>query len=47
MFEQLLVAINRQGGNINSAALAREMHLSSMRFRGLLAIAQRVLNVDG
>jgi len=44
---RLLIAIDERGGKLTSPALARAMQLSPMRLRGLLAIAQRVLNVDG
>ncbi len=43
----LLVAIDERGGKITSPALARAIQFSPMRLRGLLAISQRVLNVDG
>ena len=43
----LLVATDERGGKITSPALARAIQFSPMRLRGLLAIAQRVLNVDG
>jgi hypothetical protein len=44
---RLLVAIDQRGGKITSPALARAIQFSPMRLRGLLAIAQRLLNVDG
>ena len=44
---RLLVAIDERGGKITSPALARAIQFSPMRLRGLLAIAQRILNVDG
>lgn len=43
----LLIAIDERGGKITSPALARAIQFSPMRLRGLLAISQRVLNVDG
>lgn len=47
VLSRLLVAIDERGGKITSPALARAIQFSPMRLRGLLAIAQRVLNVDG
>lgn len=44
---RLLHAIDERGGKITSAALARAIQMPPLRLRGLLAIAQRVLNVDG
>jgi len=44
---RLLTSIDERGGKMTSAALARSIDLSPMRLRGLLAIAQRLLNVDG
>jgi hypothetical protein len=44
---RLLVAIDERGGKITSPALARAIQFSPLRLRGLLAIAQRLLNVDG
>jgi hypothetical protein len=44
---RLLEAIDERGGKITSAALARAIQTPPLRLRGLLAIAQRVLNVDG
>lgn len=47
VLKSLLVAIDERGGKITSPALARAIKYSPMRLRGLLAISQRVLNVDG
>ena len=47
VLSRLLVAIDERGGKITSPALARAIQFSPTRLRGLLAIAQRVLNVDG
>jgi len=44
---RLLQAIDERGGKITSAALARGIEMPPLRLRGLLAIAQRVFNVDG
>jgi len=44
---RLLHAIDERGGKITSAALARAIQLPPLRLRGLLAIAQRIFNVDG
>jgi hypothetical protein len=47
VLSRLLLAIDERGGKITSPALARAIQFSPMRLRGLLAIAQRILNVDG
>ena len=47
LITRLLHAIDERGGKITSAALARAIQMPPLRLRGLLAIAQRVLNVDG
>ncbi len=47
VLSRLLIAIDERGGKITSPALARAIQFSPMRLRGLLAIAQRILNVDG
>jgi hypothetical protein len=47
VLSRLLMAIDERGGKITSPALARAIQFSPMRLRGLLAIAQRLLNVDG
>lgn len=44
---RLLQAIDERGGKITSAALARAIQMPPIRLRGLLAIAQRIFNVDG
>ena len=44
---QLLQAIDGRGGKITATALARAINTPTSRLPGLLAIAQRVLNVDG
>ena len=47
MFAKVLSAIDARGGKMTSPALAASIGLSPMRLRGLLAIAGRVLNIDG
>ena len=47
VFTRLLVALDDRGGKMTSAALARALNCPAIRLRGLLAIAQRVLNIDG
>jgi hypothetical protein len=47
VFMRLLSAIEQRGGKITSSALSRAMEFPPTRLPGLLAIAQRVLNVDG
>ena len=44
---RLLVAIDERGGKITSPALCRVIQVVPRRLPGLLAMAQRVLNVDG
>jgi hypothetical protein len=44
---QLLQVIDGRGGKITVLALARAMNMPPSRLPGLLAVAQRVLNVDG
>ena len=43
----LLVALDRRGGRLFEAALARELDVPAYRVRGLIAAARTVLNVDG
>ena len=40
-------ALDQRGGRMTSAALARTVNYPPMRLRGLLAVMQRVLNIDG
>jgi hypothetical protein len=47
VFESLLTTLDQRGGKATSAALARGMNYPPLRLRGLLAVAQRILNVDG
>ncbi|MHC4880518.1 MAG: BREX-2 system phosphatase PglZ [Planctomycetota bacterium] len=47
VFTKLLSAIDTRGGKMTSPALARAIELPLMRLRGMLAVASRVLNVDG
>lgn len=46
-FTQLLAALDSRGGRMTTAALARVMSRPIHRLNGLLAVCQRVLNVDG
>ena len=46
-FAQLLVTLDSRGGRMTTAALARAMSRPVHRLNGLLAVCQRVLNVDG
>lgn len=43
----LISALDRSGGKMTAAAVARALEYPPLRLRGLLAVAQRVLNVDG
>lgn len=47
VFADLLTVLDRRGGKMTSAALARAINYPPMRLRGLLAVVQRVLNIDG
>lgn len=47
VFDRLLTLLDRRGGKMTSAALARSLEFPPLRLRGLLAVMQRVLNVDG
>ena len=44
---RLLTALDARGGKMTTTALARSLGRSSHRLAGVLAVAQRVLNVDG
>ena len=43
----LLTALERRGGTLTFTALARALEYPALRLRGLLAVMQRVLNIDG
>ena len=43
----VLTALDQRGGRMTSAALSRSVNYPSTRLRGLLAVMQRVLNIDG
>ena len=47
VFKRLLGALEGSGGKMTSAALARTLQFSAVRLPGLLAKAERILNVDG
>jgi hypothetical protein len=47
VFGNLLAALDGAGGKMTVAALARRLELPPFRLRGLLAVMQRVLNVEG
>jgi hypothetical protein len=44
---KLLTALDHRGGKLTSTALARAINYPSTRLRGLLAVMQRLLNIDG
>lgn len=46
-FAMILSALDRRAGKMTSMALARELNRPLHRLAGLLAVTQRVLNVDG
>ena len=43
----MLVALDQAGGKLTSAALARAIATPAARLNGLIAVLQRVLNLDG
>ena len=45
--ESLLLALDRAGGSLTTLAFAKALGTSRMRLDGFLAMAQRLLNVDG
>ncbi len=47
VFTNLLATLDRRGGKMTSAALARAIDYPPVRLQGLLVVVQRVLNVDG
>lgn len=47
VLQRLLQAIDERGGKITSVALARAIQMPMFRLPGLLALAQRIFNVDG
>ena len=47
LISALLTALDRRGGKLTSSALARAIDYPLLRLRGLLAVMQRVLNIDG
>jgi hypothetical protein len=47
VFTRLLCSLDDRGGKMTSAALARTLEFPAIRLPGLLAKAERVLNVDG
>jgi hypothetical protein len=47
VFARLLAALDGAGGKMTATALARRLETPLFRLRGLLAVVQRVLNVDG
>jgi hypothetical protein len=47
VFRSVLGALDQRGGRMTSAALSRSVNYPAMRLRGLLAVMQRVLNIDG
>ncbi|MFV2066023.1 MAG: BREX-2 system phosphatase PglZ [Pirellulales bacterium] len=47
VFTKLLSALDERGGKMTSVALARTLEFPAVRLPGLLAKAERILNVDG
>jgi len=47
ILRSVLSALDQRGGRMTSAAIARSVNYPPMRLRGLLAVMQRVLNIDG
>ena len=47
VFAKILISLDSRGNKMTSAALSRGLEYPPLRLRGLLAVVQRVLNVDG
>jgi hypothetical protein len=47
VFSGLLSALDAAGGKMTATALARRLQIPLFRLRGLLAVVQRVINVEG
>ena len=47
VFDSLLAGLDGAGGKLTATALARKLGVPPFRLRGLLAVVQRVLNIDG
>jgi len=47
VFGKLLAGLDAAGGKMTATALARRLEMPLFRLRGLLAVVQRVLNVEG
>jgi hypothetical protein len=47
VFGQMLTTLHEAGGKLTATALARKLQLPLFRLRSLLAVVQRVLNIDG
>ncbi len=47
ILRSVLSALEERGGRMTSAAIARTVSYPPLRLRGLLAVMQRVLNIDG
>ena len=47
VFGRLLAGLDGAGGKLTATALARKLGQPLFRLRGLLAVVQRVLNIDG
>lgn len=47
ILRSVLSALDQRGGRMTSAAISRTLNYPPIRLRGLLAVMQRVLNIDG
>jgi hypothetical protein len=47
IMRSVLSALDQRGGRMTSSAISRAVNYPSMRLRGLLAVMQRILNIDG
>ncbi len=47
ILRNVLSALDQRGGKMTSAALSRSVNYPAIRLRGLIAVMQRVLNIDG
>jgi hypothetical protein len=47
LLRAILRTLDQRGGRMTSAAMSRAMSFPAVRLRGLLAVTQRLLNIDG
>ena len=47
LLRAVLRALDQRGGKMTSAALSRTLNFPALQLRGLVAVVQRLLNIDG